>query len=41
MRVNKGWLIFGVIWTVIFAGMSFYWATGGMFGVRSSGWSNL
>lgn len=37
MRVNKSWLTFGVIWTVVFAGMSFYWAMGGILGVRSLG----
>ncbi|WP_040979447.1 DUF3995 domain-containing protein [Oceanobacillus jeddahense] len=37
MRVNKWWLTVGVIWTVLFAGMSFYWAMGGMLGVRSLG----
>ncbi|WP_229720204.1 DUF3995 domain-containing protein [Oceanobacillus neutriphilus] len=37
MRVNKWWLTLGVVWSVIFAGMSFYWAMGGMLGVRSLG----
>lgn len=27
----------GIIWTLLFAGMSFYWAAGGMLGVRSLG----
>ncbi|WP_235817576.1 DUF3995 domain-containing protein [Gracilibacillus timonensis] len=35
--MNKRWLTLGVVWTVVFAGMSFYWAMGGMFGVRSLG----
>ncbi|WP_243648732.1 DUF3995 domain-containing protein [Hazenella coriacea] len=29
----------GSIWTVIFSGMSFYWAMGGLLGVRSLGGS--
>ncbi|MFD1413062.1 DUF3995 domain-containing protein [Oceanobacillus jeddahense] len=37
MQVNKWWLTVGVIWTVLFAGMSFYWAMGGRLGVRSLG----
>ncbi|MCT1904645.1 DUF3995 domain-containing protein [Oceanobacillus sojae] len=37
MRVNTWWLTLGVVWSVIFAGMSFYWAMGGMLGVRSLG----
>jgi len=37
LLVNRGWLILGIIWTVLFAGMSFYWAMGGMLGVRSLG----
>ncbi|GGP11818.1 hypothetical protein GCM10011346_25340 [Oceanobacillus neutriphilus] len=37
LRVNKWWLTLGVVWSVIFAGMSFYWAMGGMLGVRSLG----
>ncbi len=27
----------GIVWTIIFAGMSFYWAMGGMLGVKSLG----
>lgn len=27
----------GLAWTILFAGMSFYWAMGGMMGVRSLG----
>ena len=30
-------LFSGVIWTLLFAGISFYWAMGDMFGVRSLG----
>lgn len=37
MRVNTWWLTLGVVWSVVFAGMSFYWAMGGMLGVRSLG----
>ncbi|WP_080875891.1 DUF3995 domain-containing protein [Oceanobacillus timonensis] len=37
MQTNKGWLTSGVVWTVLFAGISFYWALGGMFGVQSLG----
>lgn len=32
------WMIgFGMVWTVIFAAMSFYWAMGGLIGARSLG----
>ncbi|GEN86077.1 DUF3995 domain-containing protein [Oceanobacillus sojae] len=37
MRVHKWWLTLGVVWSITFAGMSFYWAMGGLFGVRSLG----
>src|SRR5690625_7998107 len=30
---------FGMVWTIIFAGMSFYWAMGGLIGARSLGGS--
>ncbi len=34
------WMIgFGMVWTVIFATMSFYWAMGGLIGARSLGGS--
>lgn len=34
------WFIgLGVVWTIIFFGMSFYWAMGGLLGVRSLGGS--
>lgn len=36
-KVNKYFLYLGVIWTLLFGGLSFYWAMGGMFGVRSLG----
>ncbi|MBY7144784.1 DUF3995 domain-containing protein [Virgibacillus sp. NKC19-3] len=39
LRVNCWFIALGIIWTVIFAGMSFYWAMGGMLGVRSLGGS--
>lgn len=37
METNKRFLYVGVGWTILFAGMSFYWAMGGMLGVRSLG----
>ncbi|NEU32082.1 DUF3995 domain-containing protein [bacterium LRH843] len=37
MRNNYLFITLGIVWTVIFAGMSFYWAAGGMVGVRSLG----
>ena len=37
LRRNYWFITLGIIWTVIFAGMSFYWAMGGMLGVRSLG----
>ncbi|GAB3798853.1 DUF3995 domain-containing protein [Virgibacillus kimchii] len=39
MKRNHFIITLGVIWTVIFAGMSFYWAMGGLVGVRSLGGS--
>ncbi|MEH7239018.1 DUF3995 domain-containing protein [Bacillus sp. JJ1562] len=37
LRNNNLFITLGIVWTVIFAGMSFYWAAGGMVGVRSLG----
>ncbi|PEZ10571.1 hypothetical protein CN326_01340 [Bacillus sp. AFS018417] len=37
METNKYFLYLGVIWSLLFSGLSFYWAAGGMFGVRSLG----
>ncbi|GAA0463738.1 DUF3995 domain-containing protein [Alkalibacillus silvisoli] len=37
MKRNYWFINLGIVWTVIFAGMSFYWAMGGMLGVRSLG----
>lgn len=37
MENNKLFITLGIVWTIIFAIMSFYWATGGMAGVRSLG----
>lgn len=37
MKINKYFLYSGVIWTILFACISFYWAMGGMLGVRSLG----
>lgn len=34
---NKLFITLGIVWTAIFAIMSFYWAMGGMIGVRSLG----
>lgn len=39
MQTNSRVLYAGVIWSVIFAGISFYWASGGMIGARSLGGS--
>ncbi|GAB2571933.1 DUF3995 domain-containing protein [Gracilibacillus alcaliphilus] len=36
-RRNHWFVVLGIAWTIIFAGMSFYWAIGGMLGVRSLG----
>ncbi|ONK21122.1 hypothetical protein BLX87_23730 [Bacillus sp. VT-16-64] len=37
IKINQYFLYVGVLWTVLFAGMSFYWAMGGMNGVKSLG----
>ncbi|MFS0576841.1 DUF3995 domain-containing protein [Sporosarcina sp. 179-K 3D1 HS] len=37
LEKRKVYIYIGIAWTLIFAGMSFYWATGGMVGVRSLG----
>lgn len=37
MQKNCWFITFGIIWTLVFAGMSFYWALGGMLGARSLG----
>lgn len=34
---NRTFITLGIFWTIIFAAMSFYWAMGGMVGVRSLG----
>ncbi|WP_249366790.1 MULTISPECIES: DUF3995 domain-containing protein [Neobacillus] len=39
MKRNSWCVVLGIIWTLIFAGMSFYWAMGGLMGVRSLGGS--
>lgn len=39
MKINKFFLSVGVIWSILFACLSFYWALGGMMGVRSLGGS--
>jgi len=38
MRWRTAWFIYvGMVWTLLFAFMSFYWAAGGMIGVKSLG----
>ncbi|EKN63847.1 hypothetical protein BABA_24080 [Neobacillus bataviensis LMG 21833] len=37
MQRNYWFIAFGIVWTIIFSGMSFYWAMGGLLGVRSLG----
>ncbi|WP_203364659.1 DUF3995 domain-containing protein [Bacillus sp. REN10] len=37
MRRNYWFIVMGSLWTAIFSGMSFYWAMGGLIGVRSLG----
>ncbi|KON90049.1 hypothetical protein AF332_26735 [Sporosarcina globispora] len=37
MKKNYWFIAMGIVWTVIFSGMSFYWAMGGLLGVRSLG----
>ncbi|WP_277674190.1 DUF3995 domain-containing protein [Piscibacillus halophilus] len=37
MKINYWFITMGIVWTIIFAGMSFYWAMGGMLGVKSLG----
>lgn len=39
MQRNYWFIAFGIVWTIIFSGISFYWAMGGLFGVRSLGGS--
>lgn len=39
IKRNNWFIAFGIVWTVVFAGMSFYWAMGGLLGVRSLGGS--
>lgn len=36
-RKRKKFIYFAITWTLIFTAMSFYWAAGGMVGVRSLG----
>ena len=38
-KVNRLFLYLGIVWTVLFAGMSFYWAMGGTIGIKSLGGS--
>lgn len=38
MRLRTTWFIYaGIVWTLLFTIMSFYWAAGGMIGVKSLG----
>lgn len=37
MQRNNWIITFGIVWTIVFSGMSFYWAMGGLLGVRSLG----
>lgn len=37
MQKNSWFITLGIIWTLLFAGISFYWAMGGMLGARSLG----
>ncbi|MFD0717640.1 DUF3995 domain-containing protein [Paenibacillus sp. GCM10027626] len=39
MKIHKKCMTLGVVWSLLFAGLSFYWALGGMFGVKSLGGS--
>lgn len=39
MRRNYWFISLGIVWTIAFSGMSFYWAMGGLIGVRSLGGS--
>jgi len=39
VKINKLILYLGITWTLLFAVMSFYWAMGGMIGVRTLGGS--
>lgn len=36
-KINKSVLYSGAAWSILFAGISFYWAMGGRIGVRSLG----
>lgn len=37
MKRNYWFITLGSVWSVMFAALSFYWAMGGMFGVKSLG----
>ncbi|WP_054950346.1 DUF3995 domain-containing protein [Numidum massiliense] len=39
MEKNYWMITLGMVWTVVFAAMSFYWAMGGLIGARSLGGS--
>ncbi|MCC3376324.1 DUF3995 domain-containing protein [Cohnella sp. REN36] len=39
MKRNFGFIALGMGWSILFAGMSFYWAMGGLLGLRSLGGS--
>ncbi|MDY0406826.1 DUF3995 domain-containing protein [Virgibacillus sp. 179-BFC.A HS] len=37
MQRNYWFIALGIVWAITFSGMSFYWARGGLLGVRSLG----
>ncbi|UJL46814.1 DUF3995 domain-containing protein [Virgibacillus sp. NKC19-16] len=37
MQRSYWFIALGIVWTIIFSGMSFYWAMGGLLGVKSLG----
>ncbi len=39
MQRNYWFIALGIVWTITFSGISFYWAMGGLHGVRSLGGS--
>ncbi len=37
MQRNYWFIALGIVWTILFSGISFYWAMGGLLGARSLG----
>lgn len=37
VKLNNWVIYLGIIWSVVFSGMSFYWAMGGQLGIKSLG----